>query len=131
MYFPFFKIIGAVIPTSIIAFIVFLSCVQEKEDLVIIPPPTFPLSRTIIGYGVIIPSYTNLASAPASSSFSQGYMRSGTVVSVLEREAVKKQGRIESWVFVDGGYKGWLNEEQVYIYEYEAQAITASYTVGQ
>jgi hypothetical protein len=89
------------------------------------------LSRAIIGYGVIIPSYTNLSSTPDIDSFAQGYIRRGAVVSVLERKAIQKQGSIESWVFIEGGYRGWLNEEQVFIYDYEVQAITASDMMNQ
>ncbi|MDR1216144.1 MAG: hypothetical protein LBK25_05650 [Treponema sp.] len=131
MYFPFFKIVGAAVPPSVIAFIILFSCVQVQDNFSIIPPPTFPLSRAVIGYGVILPSYTNLVSEPALGSFSRGYMRRGTVVSVLERKAIQKQDAIESWVFIEGGYKGWLNEERVFIYDHEVQAITASNMMDQ
>jgi hypothetical protein len=58
-------------------------------------------------------------------------MRRGTVVNVLERKAIQKHDTIESWVFIEGGYKGWLNEERVFIYDHEAQAITASIMMDQ
>ncbi|MDR0410454.1 MAG: hypothetical protein LBH75_00570 [Treponema sp.] len=131
MCFPFFKVVDIAIPSTVVALIILLSCARVKDSFSIIPPPTYPLSRSVIGYGVIVPSYTNLSSAPDSTSFSQGYMRRGTIVNVLERKAVRKQSAIESWVFVEGGYKGWLNEEEVHIYDYEGQAITASDAMSQ
>ncbi|MDR0785760.1 MAG: SH3 domain-containing protein [Treponema sp.] len=131
MCFPFLKVVDAAIPASVIAFIILFSCVRTKDNFSIILPPTYPLSRPVIGYGVIVPSYINLSSAPDPESFSQGYMRRGTIVNVIERKAVQKQSAIESWVFIEGGYKGWLNEAYVYIYDYKAQAVTASDVMSQ
>jgi hypothetical protein len=89
------------------------------------------LSRPVIGYGVIVSSYINLSNMPAAVGFSQGYMRRGSIVKVLERRLINRGTENspsipESWVFVEGGYQGWLYEEEVEIYEYEEQAKTAS-----
>ncbi|MDR0644883.1 MAG: hypothetical protein LBG05_08300 [Treponema sp.] len=127
----FSKVFNVAIPMSVITFIILFSCVRAKNSFSIIPPPTYPLSRPLIGYGVIVPSYTNLSSDPDANSFSHGYMRRGTIVKILERKAVRKQDAIESWVFVEGGYKGWLYEDEVHIYDSEAQAITASEVMSQ
>jgi hypothetical protein len=88
------------------------------------------LSRSVIGYGVIVPSYTNLSGEPKLDGLSQGYMRRGSIVKVLERRAVIVQSGIESWVLVEGGYQGWLKEEEVDVYDYEDQAKTASEALG-
>jgi hypothetical protein len=107
------------------------SCVRSSDDFFIIPPPTYPLSRPIIGYGVIVSSYTNLSSEPRQDGLSQGYMRRGSLVHVIERRAINKQGTIESWVLVEAGYRGWLREEEMDIYDYEEQARTAAEAMNQ
>ena len=112
--------------TALVSF----SCTRAKDELFIIPPPTHPLSRPVIGYGVIKPSYTNLSGEPKQEGLSQGYMRRGSVVRVLERRAVIVQGGIELLVLVEGGYRGWLKEDEVDVYDYEAQAKTASEMLG-
>jgi hypothetical protein len=75
---------------------------------------------------VITPSYVSLSSEPNRSGLSQGYIRRGAIVRVLERRAVNKQGVLESWIFVEGGYRGWLREEDAAIFDYLEQAETAS-----
>ena len=84
------------------------------------------MSRPVIGYGVVKPSYIDLSREPKQGGLSQGYMRRGTIVRVLERRAVIVENGIESWVLVEGGYQGWLREEEVDVYNYEDQAKTAS-----
>lgn len=111
---------------AVCAFFLCFSCSRFQNSLFIIPPPTYPLSRPFVGYGVIAPSYTSLLGEPGTSGQSQGYLRRGAIVRIRERRALKKQGRAESWVLVEGGYQGWLREEEVDIYDYEEQAETAS-----
>jgi hypothetical protein len=89
------------------------------------------LSRPVIGYGVVVPSYTNLSNEAWESGLSHGYLRRGSVVKVLERRFINKGTEnspsvAESWVLVEGGYQGWLHEEEVEIFDYEEQAKTAS-----
>jgi hypothetical protein len=106
-----------------VAGLILYSCTRvEEEDLIIIPPPTYPLSRPVIGFGVITASYINLSGEPNSEGLSYGYMRRGSLVKVVERQAVNKQGRTESWVLVEGGYRGWVQEDELRIFDYEEQA---------
>jgi mannose-6-phosphate isomerase-like protein (cupin superfamily) len=91
-----------------------------------IPPPTPPLSRPFIGYGVIDVSYTHVVAEPNQAGFSLGYLRKGSVVEVLERRQVTHGGIVESWVFVSGIYQGWLKEDVIQVYDNPAQAQTAS-----
>jgi len=102
------------------------------------PPPTFPLARAYIGYGVVNVSFTNLLSDPGSGGISRGYLRRGTVVRIIERRMVTNRLNGESWVLVEGNYspssgsqgpgpsQGWLQETTLEIYENESQAVTAS-----
>ncbi|MDR2194965.1 MAG: hypothetical protein LBP19_10995 [Treponema sp.] len=110
---------------------VLCSCNRLKSEFFILPPPTYPLSRPVIGYGVIVSSYINLSNAPKRGGFSQGYMRRGSIVTVLERRLINKgtessPSMPETWVLVEGGYQGWIYEDDIEIYEYEEQAMTAS-----
>jgi hypothetical protein len=92
----------------------------------ILPPPTPPLSRSIIGYGVISISYTHVVSEPSPSGFSLGYLRKSSMVEVLERRLVTNDGAAESWVLVGGAFRGWLKEDVIQVYDSEAKARTAA-----
>jgi hypothetical protein len=100
------------------------SCTRTTHEVSITPPPTYPLSRTVIGYGVVSVSYTHVVNEPGKEGISLGYLRRGSIVRILERRLVK--GTAESWVLVEGNYRGWLRESVVDIYDLEAQAKTAS-----
>jgi mannose-6-phosphate isomerase-like protein (cupin superfamily) len=102
-----------------------ISCTKKNDDL-IVPPSAPPLSRSVIGYGMLIDSYTHVLDQPKQNAVSLGYLREGTVVPVLERKLIEQNNKMESWVFVKGTYEGWLKEESITIYENEAQAATAS-----
>ena len=106
--------------------IFFVSCSKMNQDITIIPPAAPPLSRETIGYGIMVNSYTHILDEPKQGAVSLGYVRKGTVVPVLERRMVDSAGGKESWVLVKGMYEGWLKEENIDIYENEAQANTAS-----
>lgn len=104
----------------------FLSCARSSEEIPVLPPPTHPLSRSLIGYGVISASYTHVVDMPSQRGISLGYLRRGSVVPVVERRYINNQGTAESWIMVDGNYRGWLKEEVIAIYDHEAQAQTAA-----
>jgi hypothetical protein len=89
-------------------------------------PETPPLSRRIIGYGVISVSYTHVTAEPSQAGLSLGYFRRGSLVEVTERRSVSHGEFAESWVFVEGAYRGWLRENVVEIYDNEAKAKTAA-----
>jgi hypothetical protein len=100
------------------------SCTRTTHEVSIIPPPTYPLSRSSIGYGVVNVSYTHVVNEPGKNGVSLGYLRRGSIVRILERRLVA--GTAESWVLVAGTYRGWLKETVVDIYDLEAQAKTAA-----
>jgi len=113
-------------------------CHRSTEEIPVMPPPTFPLARDYIGYGVVNVSFTNLLSEPSSGGISRGYLRRGTVVRIIERRTVANRVSGESWVLVEGNYspssgsqgpalsRGWLQETMLEIYDNESRADTAS-----
>jgi hypothetical protein len=94
--------------------------------VVISPPLSPPLSRPVIGYGVINKSYTHLTETPNHGGASRGYLRRGSVIQVIERRSVISGDQAESWVLVEGDSRGWLPEAEVDIYDNEGQARTAA-----
>ena len=123
---------GQVQCVAVIALLLVLgSCSGKKSESYVLPPITSPLMRSVIGYGVINVSYTQLKIEPAIESTSHGYLRHGSVVRVLERRIVNKGNQIEIWVLAEGLYQGWLREEIVDIYDNELQAQTAAETLIQ
>ena len=90
------------------------------------PPATHPLTREFIGYGVVNVSFTHLLNEPGPGGVSQGYLRRGTVVRIIERLTISSGERPESWVLTDAPSRGWLQETTVEIYDNEARANTAS-----
>jgi hypothetical protein len=113
---------------GIIFFIIILlgSCIKSGDDLPLAPPATPPLSRSVIGYGVISNSYTQVLNEPSPESVSLGYLRQGAVVEILERRMINAREKAEPWIRVNNMYRGWIKEEGVQIYVNEAQAMTAS-----
>ena len=103
-----------------------IACNLKKEEIVVSPPVTFPLSQSYIGYGVINVSFTRLSVSIEESGSSAGYLRQGSVVRIIERRLVKNEGKTETWVLVEGDAKGWLKESLIDIYGNESQAVTAS-----
>jgi hypothetical protein len=102
------------------------SCTRSADDIVLVPPPTPPLSRYFLGYGIVSVSYTQVLQEPVRGSESLGYLRRSSLVRILERRQVKHRGTFESWILVAGNYRGWLPEAMVRIYDTEAQAKTAA-----
>jgi len=114
------------------------SCNRSAEEQPVMPPATHPLARDYIGYGVVNVSFTNLLSENSPNAVSQGYIRRGTIVRILERAQVKNKGKIESWIFGESNYqgsgavsRGWLHESVLLIFDSESQAVTASKTMNQ
>ena len=113
-------------------------CRRGSEELPVMPPPTNPLSREYIGFGVVNVSFTDLFSESDSSGVSLGYLRRGTVVRIIERRLIVNRSSEETWVYVEGNYQGqgsvssgWLPETVLVIYDSESRANTASRTMGQ
>jgi len=103
----------------------------------VMPPVTHPLARDYIGYGVVNISFSHLLNEPGPAGVSQGYLRRGNVVRIIERRQVIIRGTGESWVLAEGNYqadtagqgapvRGWLQESTLEIYENESRAKTAS-----
>ncbi|MDR2019570.1 MAG: hypothetical protein LBQ14_02270 [Treponema sp.] len=110
--------------------LLFCSCGASGDNIA--PPLTSPLSRPLIGYGVVTVSYTSVVDQPnLTGGVSLGILRMGTVVPVLERRRINVRGTLESWIRVEGYYQGWLREEVLEIFENEAQAKTAAGAVFQ
>ncbi|MDR0448774.1 MAG: hypothetical protein LBH07_08915, partial [Treponema sp.] len=74
----------------------------------IAPPSTPPLSRTILGYGVVTASYTRVYNEPSTNGISLGYVREKTVLAVMDRRIVKEGETQQPWVLTEGSYLGWL-----------------------
>ena len=108
------------------------SCWRNADWPAIIPPPTPLLSRSVIGFGVINVSYTQVLAEPHPNALSLGYLRKNAIVEVLERRSARRNGAAESWVFVAGTYRGWLRDipAVVRIYNNEAKAKTAAESAG-
>jgi hypothetical protein len=113
-----------------LVFLLLAACRQKKDEIVVSPPLTFPLSQSYVGYGVINVSYTRVSASIEESGASVGYLRQGSVVRVIERRLVKEEGKTEAWVLVEGltegAAKGWLKESLMDIFDNESQAETAA-----
>ncbi len=114
------------------------SCSRSSEEQPVMPPATHPLAREYIGYGVVNVSFANLLSENGPKAVSQGYIRRGTVLRIIERARTNNNGKIESWVLGESNYNasgavssGWLQESALLIFDNESQAITASKTMSQ
>jgi hypothetical protein len=108
----------------------FVSCARDSGEPPVIPPPTDPLSRRVIGYGVVSASYTHVVSEPQGGG-SLGYLRRGSLVKVLERRGSASPEGDESWVLVEGTYQGWLPGGVIQIYDSEARARTAAESMAR
>ena len=113
--------------------IIFFGCIRSSDELPVVPPATNPLAREFIGFGVVNISFAHMLSEPNPSGVSQGYIRRGTVVRIIERRQVINRGLSELWVLAEGNYqtqgnisRGWLQETSLEIYNSETRANTAS-----
>ena len=120
----------------------FASCRRSADELPVIPPETSPLAREYIGFGVVIVSFTHMLSEPDSAGVSQGYLRRGTVVRIIERRNSMNNNSAEFWVLAEANYRGsagtpgnsfqgWLQASTVDIYDNEDRANTASKNLNQ
>ena len=118
--------------------ILFFGCIRPSDELPVVPPATNPLTREYIGFGVVNVSFAHVLSEPDSGGVSQGYLRRGTVVRIIERRQVINRGLSELWVLAEGNYqvpgnisRGWLQEASLEVYDSERRANTASRRMGQ
>ena len=116
---------------------IFQGCRRSLQNLPVTPPATHPLTRQYIGYGVVNVSFAHLLSEPALGAASEGHLRRGTVLRIIERRQLTGQGNSQSWVFAEENYqpgispsRGWLLEATVDIFDRESRAITASRAMG-
>lgn len=105
------------------------SCRRNSFENEIVLPLTRPLSRYIIGYGVVSANYTHILDKQGDNGRSIGFLRKGSIVEILERRPVMRGDKAEIWVFASGNYKGWLKEDELRIYSSKAQARTASESI--
>jgi hypothetical protein len=130
------QVIGFQRPLFLVFFLLVLlfSCGKSSEEAPLVPPPTHPLVRNFIGYGVVNTSFTHIMDKPGREGISQGYLRKGSLVKIIERRSVSNRGNTEFWIFIDGANQdvpepepsGWLNESALDIYDSKARALTAS-----
>ncbi|MDR0475761.1 MAG: hypothetical protein LBH43_19085 [Treponema sp.] len=105
------------------------SCTRNNANAVLNPPPTDPLSRDFLGFGVVTVSFTHLWEEPGGEGASLGYLRKGSLVKILERKAVNYREGTVFWllaVYEDGALEGWFRGDSVEVYDNESRAITAS-----
>ncbi|GHV81879.1 hypothetical protein AGMMS49991_04370 [Spirochaetia bacterium] len=76
-------------------------------------------------------SYTHVVAEPNLTGLSLGYLRKGSIVEVQERRSVNHGGTPEPWVFVEGSYQGWLQEDVILVYDNAARAHTAAGIMAQ
>ena len=112
--------------TSLIFTLFLLSCRGRDEEKHIVLPANPPLSRNLVGYAVVTASYPHVLNEPRHDAISQGYVRRGSILPVLERRIIRQGNKSVSWVLIEGPYSGWLQEELIQIYSTESQARTAS-----
>jgi len=99
-------------------------CCSSKVNIE--PPAKNPLSRSVLGYGVVNASYTRVMNEPGYDGVALGFIREKTIVTVLERRLVKEGDMKEYWVLIEGSYRGWLPESVIKLYDNEDKAQTAA-----
>ena len=110
------------------------SCSRTSDEIPIIPPPTNPLTRDYIGYGVVNTSFLHIVSEPRLNSDSLGFLRRGSLVKIIERRVLFSRGTAETWVMIEIQHpgpperiiQGWLLEETINVFNNESQAVTAA-----
>ncbi|MCL2441849.1 MAG: SH3 domain-containing protein [Treponema sp.] len=110
----------------ILCFALLSVCSSNKDETPVIPPETSPLTSEYIGIGVITDSFTHITVEPSNNSNSLGYLRRGSLVTVIKRQNIKTPEGFVSWVLISGDQPGWLKESVMDIYNNENQAKTAS-----
>ncbi|GMO44444.1 MAG: hypothetical protein Ta2B_25310 [Termitinemataceae bacterium] len=107
-----------------------LSCKRASPDDEIKLPSTPPLSRDVIGYGVVNANYTHLLDKQGGGK-SLGFLRKGSIVEIIEYRPIVEGEKAVYWVLARGAYEGWMREDAVRIYPSKAQAITAAESLPQ
>ena len=146
MRIKFSRLYGQAFNILIISFLFYSGCNRTNEEIPVAPPVTHPLLREYIGFGVVNVSFTHLLDDPNPRGNSQGYLRRGTLVRIIERKSIINRGVAVSWVLAEGNYqnsgvnsasggidnglRGWLEEQYLDIYDNESRAKTASETLG-
>ena len=102
-----------------------VSCFLADPIKSLMPPVTFPLSRSVIGYVIITDSYTQLLDKVGSDAVSLGVLRQGTILPVLERRMYTINDKMEVWLQVSSKEIGWIKETVGRVFDTEAQAETA------
>ncbi|MDR2444897.1 MAG: hypothetical protein LBD44_03030 [Spirochaetaceae bacterium] len=123
---------GGIYPFLFAACLLALSastCKRNSFEDEIVLPLTRPLSRYVIGYGVVNANYTHILDKQGDDGKSIGFLRRGAVVEILERRPVLRSDKAEIWVLASGSYKGWLKESELRVYPSRAQAQTASESI--
>jgi len=92
----------------------------------IVPPVAPPLSRSVLGYGVINVSYTGVMDEPSRNSVTLGYVREKSIVTVLERRIIREGDVLRYWMLIEGNYRGWLPEQVLDVYDNLEKAQTAA-----
>jgi hypothetical protein len=108
------------------AFILVCLCWGCSPKTAIDPPVMSPLSRDVLGYGVITASYTRVLDEPSNNGVALGYVRERTILKVLERRLIRGGDNAGYWVLTEGNYRGWLPESVIIIYDNQGKAQTAA-----
>ena len=110
-------------------FLIFLSvaaCTPRTDAETVVPPETPLFEPSVIGYGVVNQSFSNILEKPDTAANVLGFIRKGGVVKITERRAAVKSGEpAEIWVYVtaeieaadDRPVSGWLRESGLDRYE--------------
>ena len=95
-------------------------------------PSTPPLSRSVLGYGVVNAAYIRVLDEPDQNGVTLGFVREKTVLTILERRLVKSGDTLESWILTEGTNSGsevsggWLPESVIKLYDNFDRAQTAA-----
>jgi len=90
------------------------------------PPETPPLSRSVLGYGIVTAAYTRIFDEPRLDSVVLGNLREKTILTVLERRLVRDGDELVYWLLTEGEYRGWLPGSVITLYDNEGKARTAA-----
>ena len=90
------------------------------------PPSSPPLSRPVIGYGVVTAPYTRLLDEPSHDAVTLGFVRERTVLTILERTLVQDGDTLNYWVYAEGEYQGWFPETEIRLFDNQYKAQTAA-----
>jgi len=103
-----------------------LLCAACSPKVEITPPAAPPLSRPVLGYGVVSVSYTQVMDEPSKGGVTLGYVREKTILIVLERRLIKEEDTQQYWMLTEGTYRGWLPESALIVYDNPEKAQTAA-----